>query len=100
MNSSAKRVRVCTNRTCRKQGAKKVLAALRSHPLENVTVEESSCLGQCGNGPMVFVLPEEIWYSRVHPDEVSAVVERHLKGGNPVKGMLYDKFHRELKGKN
>jgi (2Fe-2S) ferredoxin len=38
---------------------------------------------------MVLVLPEEIWYCRVQIDEVSVVIERHLKGGKPVKGMLY-----------
>ena len=42
---------------------------------------------------MVLVQPEEVWYSRVQPDEVPAVVERHLIGGEPVKAMLYRKFH-------
>jgi len=28
--------------------------------------------------------PEQVWYSHVHPDEVLAVVERHLLGGRPV----------------
>lgn len=42
---------------------------------------------------MVLVLPEEIWYCRVQPGEVNIIVERHLKGGDPVKAMLYRKFH-------
>lgn len=42
---------------------------------------------------MVQVLPDEIWYGRVQPEEVPAVVERHLRGGQPVKAMLYPKFH-------
>ncbi|AFY81501.1 (2Fe-2S) ferredoxin domain-containing protein [Oscillatoria acuminata] len=88
-----KRVLICTNRTCRKQGSQKVLAAFQSLPIPDVTIESSSCLGQCGNGPMVLILPDEIWYSQVQPDEVRAVVERHLQRGIPVKGMLYPKFH-------
>ncbi|MCT7959426.1 (2Fe-2S) ferredoxin domain-containing protein [Laspinema sp. D1] len=88
-----KRVLICTNRTCRKQGSQKVLATFQSLPVANVTVESSSCLGQCGNGPMVLILPEETWYSQVQPGEVKTVVEKHLQGGIPVKGMLYPKFH-------
>ncbi|MBN3884678.1 MAG: (2Fe-2S) ferredoxin domain-containing protein [Nostoc sp. JL34] len=52
-HSSPKCVRVCQNRTCKKQGAVKVLAAFIALPIPGVTVTASSCLGQCGNGPMV-----------------------------------------------
>jgi (2Fe-2S) ferredoxin len=43
---------------------------------------------------MVKILPDEVWYCRVHPDEVPAVVERHLLGGQAIAAMLYQKFHR------
>lgn len=86
-------IKVCQNRTCRQQGAAKVLAAFRSHPVPNFTVIASGCLGQCGNGPMVVILPEQIWYSRIQPVEVPAIVERHLRGGKPIKAMLYHRFH-------
>ncbi|MEP0868337.1 (2Fe-2S) ferredoxin domain-containing protein [Trichocoleus desertorum AS-A10] len=91
--SVPRRVLVCQNKSCQKQGATKVLAALQTQTTSDVQVEASSCLGQCGNGPMMLVLPEEVWYCRVQPDEVGAIAERHLKQGNPVKGMLYRKFH-------
>lgn len=96
MSSSPKRVLVCQNRTCSKQGAGKVLAAFQAHALPGVTVTGSSCLGQCGMGPMVLVTPEQVWYSNVHPDEVPAVVKRHLLEGRPVAAMLYPKFHPHL----
>lgn len=91
--SSQKSVLVCQNTACRKAGATKVLAAFQASQLADITVIGSRCLGQCGNGPMVVVMPEEIWYGRVHAEEVPAVVERHLRGGCPVAGMLYRKFH-------
>mgnify|MGYP001806139505 CR=1 FL=1 len=84
-----KQVLICQNRTCRKQGSAQILAAFNNSSVQGVTVVASGCLGKCGNGPMVLVLPEEIWYCRVQIDEVSVVIERHLKGGKPVKGMLY-----------
>ncbi|AFZ15165.1 hypothetical protein Cri9333_4381 [Crinalium epipsammum PCC 9333] len=91
--SSQKSVLVCQNTACRKAGATKVLAAFQASPVADITVIGSRCLGQCGNGPMVVVMPEEVWYGRVHAEEVPAVVERHLRGGCPVAGMLYRKFH-------
>lgn len=76
---------VCQNRTCRQQGSAKVLAAFQSFDIPNIGVEKSGCLGQCGKGPMVLVLPEEVWYSHVRPDQVSAVVEQYLLGGRTVE---------------
>ena len=78
---SPKCVRVCQNRTCRKQGAAKVLAAFEAQPIPEVTVSGCGCLGQCGNGPIVLILPDRAWYSRVHPSEVPLLVEQHLRAG-------------------
>lgn len=91
---SSRRVLVCQNRTCRKQGAAKVLVAFQKLSGSEVEVVASSCLGQCGSGPMVLVMPEEVWYSDVSASEVAAIVEQHLRGGKPVEAMLYRKFHR------
>lgn len=70
-----------------------VLKAFHSLPIPNVTVTPSGCLGQCGNGPMVLVLPDRVWYSGVLPQEVPLLVEQHLLGGQKVKQMLYYRFH-------
>lgn len=96
--TSLKSVRVCQNRTCRKQGAVKVLAAFEALALSGVTVTASSCLGQCGNGPMVLVLPDMVWYSGVRPTEVPLVVEQHLRSGKKVTQMLYHRFHPQGNG--
>lgn len=90
----SRRLLVCQNRSCRKQGAVAVLLAFQTSSVTDITVISSGCLGECGNGPMVLVMPEQIWYDRVHPSEVPAVVERHLQGGRPVGSMLYPKYHQ------
>jgi (2Fe-2S) ferredoxin len=92
-SSTPRCVRVCQNRTCKKQGAKEVLAAFEALPVTDVSVTGSGCLGQCGNGPMVLILPDMVWYSGVQPQEVRLVVEQHLLGGQKVKQMLYYRFH-------
>jgi (2Fe-2S) ferredoxin len=95
MTDKAKCVRVCQNRTCRKQGAKEVLAAFEALPVPGFTVTGCSCLGQCGNGPMVLVLPDLVWYAAVQVSEVPSIVEKHLLLGQPVTQMLYHRFHAQ-----
>lgn len=86
-------VLICQHNACRKAGAKQVLAAFQTSPLPDAKIEAVRCLGQCGNGPIIVVLPEETWYSQVDADEVPAVVEQHLRHGKPITAMLYPKFH-------
>lgn len=71
-----------------------MLQAFRSAELPaEVRLEVRNCLGQCGNGPMVLMLPEEVWYSRVQPRDVPLIVEQHLGRGNLVHAKLYREFH-------
>ncbi|MDE5091237.1 MAG: (2Fe-2S) ferredoxin domain-containing protein [Trichodesmium sp. St18_bin3_1_1] len=78
-NSQVKRLLlVCQSRTCRKQGSAKVLANFQKFDMPNITVKKSGCLGKCGNGPMILVLPEEVWYSHVELQNISVIMEKHL----------------------
>lgn len=88
-----KTVLVCQNRTCKAFGSAKVLQAFQNCSLDNSEIIGSGCLGQCGNGPMVLVLPEEVWYSRVTANEVKTLIEQHLDRGQPVRSMLYPAKH-------
>lgn len=65
---------ICQNRTCKKQGAAEVFAAFRTLAPPEIAYEGCGCLGNCGNGPMVLVLPARIWYYRVHPQDVPTIL--------------------------
>jgi len=79
-------VRICQSRTCRKQGATEVLAAFEKLSISGITITASGCLGKCGNGPMVLVLPDAVWYSGVLPGEVPLIVAQHgVKGSEGVR---------------
>ena len=86
---------VCRGRSCRKYQAEKVFNNLKQNLPSNVELISVPCLGQCGNGSMVLIEPEQVWYWQVHPDEVAAIIEQHIIGKSPVKAMLYPKFHPE-----
>nr|CAB3486147.1 unnamed protein product [Digitaria exilis] len=51
--SGAVEVRVCTSRTCARQGAREVLAALAGLAPPRIDVGSCGCLGRCGAGPNV-----------------------------------------------
>jgi len=66
-------------------------AAVRGTELAGrVRVNHSGCFSQCGNGPMVVVYPDGVWYAAVTPADVSEIVESHLLGGQPVERLRYD----------
>ncbi len=69
---------ICQNLTCRRQGSGAVLKRFQELAEPALQLEPSGCLGHCGNGPMVLVLPDEVWYRRVTPEIVSAIVAAHL----------------------
>ena len=90
-------VRVCQYQTCRQQGATSVLNAFKKYTSPEISVEPSACLGQCGSGPMVLILPEETWYWHLSPSDVPIIVEQHLRGGQVVLERLYPRFHHAHK---
>ena len=89
-----KQVVVCRGRSCRKYSAEKVYSNFKENLPPDTELISVPCLGQCGNGPMVLIEPEQIWYAQVQPKEVKTAIEQHIIGKTPVKGMLYRKFHK------
>ncbi|XP_061364119.1 uncharacterized protein LOC133307597 isoform X2 [Gastrolobium bilobum] len=51
-------IRVCTNRTCRRQGSFQTLETLSGLAPPNVAIKSCGCLGRCGGGPNLVVLPD------------------------------------------
>jgi (2Fe-2S) ferredoxin len=91
-----KHVFVCVSgKTCPGEGADDVCGELRRQVSERglkgrIRINKSGCLDQCGNGPMIVVYPESVWYAHVKPEDVSQIVEDHLVGNKPVERLLYD----------
>ena len=46
--------------------------------LSPTTVLRNACTRRHHEGPIVFVYPDDVWYTKVSLDEVSDIVERHL----------------------
>ena len=46
-------------------------------------------MDQCGNGPMIVVYPENVWYCHVRVEDADVIFEEHLVGGRPVERLIY-----------
>jgi (2Fe-2S) ferredoxin len=46
--------------------------------LSPTSVLRNACTRRHEEGPVVFVFPDDVWYTRVTPEDVPAIVERHL----------------------
>jgi len=63
---------------------------LEANALENdVQVIRTGCFGLCGLGPIVKVLPGDVVYTRVRPDDAKEIVEEHAIKGRKVERLLF-----------
>ena len=93
-SSSLRYVMVCQHSSCLRQGAARVLLAFQVADLpEDVVVLDSGCQGQCSTSPTVRILPDEAWYCRLKVDDVTLIVEQHLRNGIWVREKLHPRFH-------
>ncbi|XP_062026792.1 uncharacterized protein LOC133743067 [Rosa rugosa] len=55
--SEIQEIRVCTNRSCRRQGSMQTLETITALAPPTVAVKSCGCLSCCGNGPNLVALP-------------------------------------------
>ncbi|WP_226009978.1 CbiX/SirB N-terminal domain-containing protein [Halomicrobium salinisoli] len=87
-----KHVAVCTNQTCAADGSPAVLERLRQAARDSdecdARITRSSCLGRCGDGPMVAVYPDGVWYGGVESDDADRIVSDHLDRDRIVSDLV------------
>lgn len=70
---------------CGEKGGARLLRMFREEVarrgLPPSSVVRNGCARRHHEGPVVFVFPDDVWYTRVTPEDVPRIVERHLVGG-------------------
>lgn len=85
---------VCTyGAWCKIEGSDEVRAELKGLVHEaglqgEVRVTKSGCFGQCGNGPMAVMWPENVWYCKLTKEDVPELME-HVRGGAVLERRRY-----------
>ncbi|MDJ0634823.1 MAG: (2Fe-2S) ferredoxin domain-containing protein [Xenococcaceae cyanobacterium MO_188.B29] len=73
------KILVCKKSNCWKKGGKEVCQVLEDLSGDRqIQVKTTGCLKQCKKGPNVVILPDKARYSRVKPQQIPALVEKHL----------------------
>ena len=67
---------------CGEKGGGKLLKAFRDEVewrgLSQSVILRNACTRRHEEGPVVFVFPDDVWYTRVSSDDVPGIIERHL----------------------
>ena len=70
--------------------AEKMKECLRTFGVENdVEVITTGCFGFCEKGPIVKILPDNTFYTKVKPSDAEEIVKEHIIGGRKVSRLLY-----------
>ena len=48
-------------------------------------VNLTGCLGRCGEGPVMVVYPDGVWYKYKNKDDVEEIIRSHIVDGKIVK---------------
>ncbi len=87
-----KHVAVCTNQTCAADGSAAVLERLRQATRDSdaadARITRTSCLGRCGEGPMVAIYPDGVWYGGVEAEDAERIVSSHLDRDRIVSSLV------------
>ena len=56
---------------------------------DKVEVITTGCFGFCEKGPIVKVMPDNTFYTKVTPDDAEEIIKEHIIGGRRVQRLLY-----------
>ena len=87
-------IQCCSGKACRKNDSERIInlfkMMLHAHGIDDmVDVVTSGCFGFCAKGPIVRILPENITYTHVKPEDVNVIVEKHIVRGELVDELRY-----------
>ncbi len=94
INSVKKDILCCGGTGCHASNAQAIMdnlkAAIAKNGLENdVRVVQTGCFGFCAQGPIVKVMPDNVFYVQVTPEDAEEIVEKHIVGKQLVERLLF-----------
>ncbi len=100
-----KTIYICMETGCVAKGSNKVFQALEKGIKKNnlqVEIKPTGCQGLCQEGPLLQIMPDNITYIRVKPEDVSEIITETLQNDRIIERLLHlDKQKKEkLKNKS
>ncbi|NLF20848.1 MAG: NADH-quinone oxidoreductase subunit NuoF [Clostridiaceae bacterium] len=83
---------VCGGTGCHSSESLELMQALQAAVDEqsiDAKVVQVGCFGFCAQGPIVQVMPDNVFYVQVKMTDIPDIIETHLKGGEPIERLLF-----------
>ena len=94
INSAKKDILCCGGTGCHASNSQELIANLRSELQKrgldkDVRVIQTGCFGFCAQGPIVKIMPDNVFYVQVTPEDAAEIVEKHIVGKELVERLLF-----------
>jgi len=91
---SQRELLVCSGTTCQSVHAAELRGALadavsRLGSINEIQIVETGCMGPCEQGPLVRVMPDDVLYVKVRPEDAVEIVEEHIANDRVVTRLLW-----------
>ncbi len=53
-----------------------------------VRINRAGCLDRCGEGPVMVIYPQAVWYTFVDNEDIDEIIESHLQHGKIVERLV------------
>ena len=92
--SEKKDILCCGGTGCHASNSQDLMANLRAEIAaaglaDKVNVVQTGCFGFCAQGPIVKIMPDNVFYVQVKPEDAKEIVEKHIVGHEVVERLLY-----------
>ena len=51
---------------------------------DKVRINRAGCLDRCGEGPLLVIYPQAIWYTFVDNEDIDEIIDSHIINGKEV----------------
>ncbi len=94
INSPKKEIICCGGTGCHASNSRELIDALRRELAargldKDIRVIQSGCFGFCAQGPIVKVMPDNVFYVQVKPEDAAELVEKHMANHELVERLLF-----------
>ena len=94
INSAKKEILCCGGTGCHASNSQELMARMteliKKNGLENdVRVVQTGCFGFCAQGPIVKIMPDNVFYVQVTPDDADEIIEKHIINKQLIERLLF-----------
>lgn len=91
-----KMIRICCGTGCLANGSalvaeefEKLIAETGADAAVECQTKRTGCLGLCEDGPIVTIMPDDVYYYRVRPKDAAEILDHAVNDLPPVERLLY-----------